>query len=351
MRPKQSKCGRRFDEEFKREVAALASQPGATIERVASDLGVSAHSVARWRRRLRAENGGAPSAAVAASVIPRLAPALSAAELGARSPRPAPGGGRAAPAARDPKKKPSPSSRFPRAEDGGRRTTLAGQFPVRALCRALGVSRSAFCAATGRPARPRAREDARLWVKIITCLEASRGTYGSPRVAAALRRAGGRCSRHRVARIMRGRGLRAKQKRRFRPATTDSGHLCPIAPDRPAGRPTPGGPRSGLGGRSDLPPHRRGLALPRRRARSLQPQDRRLGGRRHDGHHPGRPCAGAGRPTAPARPRALAPLGIAAASMPATLTASFHTKTGWSRAGAARAAVTTTRTWRASGPP
>ena len=47
----QSKYGRRFDEEFKREVAVLASRPGATIEQVGRDLGVSPWSVARWRRR------------------------------------------------------------------------------------------------------------------------------------------------------------------------------------------------------------------------------------------------------------------------------------------------------------
>lgn len=51
MATTQSKNGRRFDEEFKREVATLASRPGATGEQVGRDLGVSAWSVARWRRR------------------------------------------------------------------------------------------------------------------------------------------------------------------------------------------------------------------------------------------------------------------------------------------------------------
>ena len=36
----KSKYGRRFDEEFKREVADLASKPGAKQEQVARDLGV-----------------------------------------------------------------------------------------------------------------------------------------------------------------------------------------------------------------------------------------------------------------------------------------------------------------------
>ena len=37
----QRKYGRRFDEEFKREVAALACRPGARQEQIARDLGVS----------------------------------------------------------------------------------------------------------------------------------------------------------------------------------------------------------------------------------------------------------------------------------------------------------------------
>lgn len=79
MATTQSKYGKRFDEEFKREVAALASQPGATIEKVAHDLGVSAHSVARWRRRFRAgQNGAAPAPS---SPTPRPTPSASAAEL------------------------------------------------------------------------------------------------------------------------------------------------------------------------------------------------------------------------------------------------------------------------------
>jgi transposase-like protein len=47
--------GRRFDEEFKREVAALASRPAASDEQVGRDLGVSAWRVARGRRRFGAD--------------------------------------------------------------------------------------------------------------------------------------------------------------------------------------------------------------------------------------------------------------------------------------------------------
>lgn len=116
---------------------------------------------------------------------------------------------------------------------------LAGEHSVRAICRTLGVARSAYYAAGKKMQRPRAREDTRLGVKIATLFEQSQRTYGSPRLVMALRRTGERCGRRRVTRLMRGRGLRARQKRRFRPRTTDANHLCPIAPNRLADRPAP----------------------------------------------------------------------------------------------------------------
>ena len=62
MATTQSKYGRRFDEEFKREVAALASKPGAKQEQVARDLGVSAFSVARWKKQYASTPPAASSA-------------------------------------------------------------------------------------------------------------------------------------------------------------------------------------------------------------------------------------------------------------------------------------------------
>jgi transposase InsO family protein len=116
---------------------------------------------------------------------------------------------------------------------------LAGEHSVRKLCRTLGIARSAYYATDKKRHRLRAREDVRLGVKIAALFEQSHRTYGSPRLVMALRRAGERCGRRRVARLMRGRGLRARQQRRFRPRTTDSHHLCPIAPNRLAARTAP----------------------------------------------------------------------------------------------------------------
>ena len=63
MATTQSKHGRKFDEEFKREAATLASQPGRGDEEVARDLGVSAWSISRWRKQfgLSKAVGGNPA--------------------------------------------------------------------------------------------------------------------------------------------------------------------------------------------------------------------------------------------------------------------------------------------------
>ena len=117
--------------------------------------------------------------------------------------------------------------------------SLVGEHSVRKLCQTLDVARSAYYAADQKPARPRARENKVLRARIGQVFEASGRTCGSPRVTVALRRTGESCGRRRVARLMRGAGLRAKQKRRFRPCTTDSRHLCPIAPNHLAAQVDP----------------------------------------------------------------------------------------------------------------
>lgn len=104
-------------------------------------------------------------------------------------------------------------------------------YPVVLMCRVLGVSRSGWYAwaARNRPT-PREIRDAQLLAKIRAIHEASRGTYGSPRVHAQLARDGIDVGKERVARLMQAAGLRGRVRRRFR-ATTDSRHGQPIAPN------------------------------------------------------------------------------------------------------------------------
>ena len=101
-------------------------------------------------------------------------------------------------------------------------------YPVRLLCRVVGVAASGFYAWLRRGPSQRERQDRSLAEQIAAVFAASRGTYGSPRVHAELRAEGIRVSRKRVARLMREGGLAATIRRRF-PRTTDSDHGRPVA--------------------------------------------------------------------------------------------------------------------------
>jgi putative transposase len=106
------------------------------------------------------------------------------------------------------------------------------EFPVRLMCRVLGVSASGFYAAQQRQRRPlshRARSDQRLRLEIRAIHQATKRRYGAPKIHTELRHAQGiRVGRKRVARLMRADGLRAKRARAFR-VTTQSGHREPVA--------------------------------------------------------------------------------------------------------------------------
>jgi putative transposase len=75
------------------------------------------------------------------------------------------------------------------------------------LCRVLGVSPSGSWAWRTRDPSARAKADAQPTEPIRTIPQASRGTYGVPRVHAELASAGARWGRKRVARLMRQAGL------------------------------------------------------------------------------------------------------------------------------------------------
>ena len=110
---------------------------------------------------------------------------------------------------------------------------------IAALCDALAVSRSGYHAWAARVPGPRAQADAALWPLIEAAYEKSRQTYGSPRIRQWLGRHGQKCSRHRVARLMRGHRMASQTKRRFRVSLTDSNHDLPIAPNRLRDTPVP----------------------------------------------------------------------------------------------------------------
>ena len=94
------------------------------------------------------------------------------------------------------------------------------EYGVKPMCQVLGVSRSGYYAWRRRPDSRRAQANQRLLVQIREEYQLSRKTYGSPRIHASLRRKGVRCSRKRVARLMRLDHIAARRTRRSIPRTT-----------------------------------------------------------------------------------------------------------------------------------
>jgi putative transposase len=82
------------------------------------------------------------------------------------------------------------------------------EHSIQAMCRVLEVSRSGFHAWRRRPLCDRAREDARLTLRIREIHAENRKVYGAPRVHAELILGDGeRIGRKRVERLMRAAGL------------------------------------------------------------------------------------------------------------------------------------------------
>jgi putative transposase len=108
---------------------------------------------------------------------------------------------------------------------------MSGQYKVAWLCEALLVSRSGYYDWRRRRQQPGPRQKANLVLRqrLRAAFAASRETYGSPRLAQALGCPG---SHNRIARLMRQERIWARQRSKFRVATTDSRHDGPIASNR-----------------------------------------------------------------------------------------------------------------------
>jgi len=103
-------------------------------------------------------------------------------------------------------------------------------FRVGRMCNVLDVSRSGYYAWLRRPESARKKENKSLATRIRVIHGQKRKTYGSPRIHQELNENGVKCSRNRVARIMKQEGIRAIVPRKYK-ATTDSKHNLPVAPN------------------------------------------------------------------------------------------------------------------------
>lgn len=105
-----------------------------------------------------------------------------------------------------------------------------GRFPQEMLAKYLRLSRSGFHAWKAREKSEGKAKECALIRRIIEVHQASRETYGSPRVFAELQKLQIHTSRSRVERLMKQEGIRGKARRKYR-VTTQSDHKFPVAPD------------------------------------------------------------------------------------------------------------------------
>ena len=92
-----------------------------------------------------------------------------------------------------------------------------GIWPVSWICEALGVSRSGFHAWLVRAPSARARSDEEFGAKVRASFVSSYRTYGARRVWHDLLAEGLSCGLHRIERLMRVHGLKARPRRRGLP--------------------------------------------------------------------------------------------------------------------------------------
>lgn len=111
------------------------------------------------------------------------------------------------------------------------RDHLVPEFTVTDCCRVLKVSKSGYYRWLKGPVGKRQIRHEQIAGQIRIVHEASRRTYGAPRIREELLKRGVKRNRKTVARIMRQNGIRAKTAKKFKPRTTESNHAHPVAPN------------------------------------------------------------------------------------------------------------------------
>lgn len=105
------------------------------------------------------------------------------------------------------------------------------EFSLEKMAEVLGVSRSGYYEFIKSLPSKRALENQILVEGIKRVPKKSRGTYGSPRVHAELKKQGETCSRKRIARLMKAEKIQAKMRKRWKRTTQASKKVVEIAPN------------------------------------------------------------------------------------------------------------------------
>lgn len=103
-------------------------------------------------------------------------------------------------------------------------------YDIKMMCRMLSVSSSGYYDWKKRPQSLRGHQNAELSLQIKNIFDDERSRAGARRIAKRLGTDGASVSRHRVARIMRQNGWRARATKKYK-ATTNSNHKLPVAPN------------------------------------------------------------------------------------------------------------------------
>jgi len=106
-----------------------------------------------------------------------------------------------------------------------------GIWPIGWMCEALGISRSGFYAWRTRPRSARAQSDAVVGPAVRSSFVLSDRTYGARRVIRDVHAAGHPCGLHRIERLMRAQGLRARPRKRALPVDTGERSVHALAPN------------------------------------------------------------------------------------------------------------------------
>ena len=106
-----------------------------------------------------------------------------------------------------------------------------GAWPVLMMCEALDVSRSGFYAWLTRPRSQHSLDDEALAEQARQSFLNSDRTYGARRVWRDVLEMGSRCGLHRMERVMRKEGLRARPRRRGLPVDRGARSSAAIAPN------------------------------------------------------------------------------------------------------------------------
>ncbi|WZX23409.1 IS3 family transposase [Myxococcus stipitatus] len=218
---------RKYTPEFKARAVKMVLEEGKSRAQVAKDMDLTRSALEAWMRQSRTDAGQGPSGALTTGEKEELAQLR-----------------REVRQLRMEREILKNAAGLLRQGEHVRFTAIQEEkanYPVAMLCRVLEVSRAGYYAWEGREASARQKANAALVERIQQVHQDSRRTYGSPRVQAELKAQGLPVGRHRVARLMREAGLRARRRRRF-VHTTDSKHGLPVAPNVLARAFNPPGP-------------------------------------------------------------------------------------------------------------